>query len=176
MSAIAQAEQQLRAAHAEEAQRRRDGAKQEIVKSRQEGATLLRQLRPMARQIQEAQNERLRLGALLTHARDQIAAYSQPLDPLDFPTDEQIAEHAQQLEAWRSEQQQLLARHAAAKGRESIRPAAVALQSRLENLRFRIQNLSSIAEGRAPGQMPDGGLFRVGENFLGSGPFVRPPR
>jgi hypothetical protein len=148
------AEQQLAAAKAEAARKTREYAKHKIEDLRREGASLRKRLEPMALQIKNAQNDRLRLNTALLHAREQIDAYSEPLDPLTLPTDEEIAEHDNQLELWKREQKKLLAQNAAAVERESIRPQAVTMQKRLETIRFEIQNLTAIAEGRTPGQMP----------------------
>jgi len=85
-----------------------------------------------------------------------------------------IAEHARLLDLWRKEQKQLLARHAAAVARESVRHEAVKLQDCLTRITFEMNNQTAIAEGRFPGQVAEGGLFRVGEDLFGTGPLVRP--
>jgi DNA-directed RNA polymerase len=161
------AEQQLASARAEAERQTREDAKRKIEVLRREGASLRKQLEPMSKQIKDAQNARLWLNRALLHAREQIDAYSEPLDPLTLPTDEEIAEHNNQLDLWKREQKKLLAQHAAAVERESIRPQAIAMQKRLETLQLEIQNWMAVAEGRTPGQLPEGGVFRVGEDFLG---------
>jgi DNA-directed RNA polymerase len=161
------AEQQLAAAKADAAKETREDAKRKIEELRREGATLRKQLEPMALQIKDAQNARLRLHRALLHAREQIDLYAQPLDPLTLPTDEEMAEHDRQLGLWKLEQEALLAKHRAAVERESIRPQAVAMQKRLETLQLEIQNWAAVAGGRTPGQPPEGGVFRAGQDFLG---------
>jgi phage host-nuclease inhibitor protein Gam len=161
------AEQQLAAAKAAAAKETREDAKRKIEVLRREGASLRKQLEPMSKQIKDAQNARLRLHRALLHAREQIDMYGQPLDPLTLPTDEEIAEHDNQLGLWKREQKKLLAQHADVVERESIRPQAIAMQKRLQTLQLEIQNWIAVAEGRKPGQLPEGGVFRVGEDFLG---------
>lgn len=165
--AVVQAEQQLNVARAEEQRAKREAAKQEIKKLRTEGAALLKQFRPMVRQIRDAEQERLKLHGLLVQARNRIDFYSVPLDAVEFPTEEEIAAHAGQLGAWKVKQQELLAQHADALGRESIRAEAVAIQNRLQYLRYALQNLGAIAEGHRPGDLPEGGAFKGVEDFLG---------
>jgi hypothetical protein len=165
-------------------QARRDGATRKIEELRREGAELTASLKPMKAQVKEAQNERLKLSRQLAVARDQIEAYSTPLDPMTFPnvpnvgvtfpSDDEIAERAAQLELWRKEQKRLLAAHKAACERENLRHKAVVLQNRLDHITFELSNQLAIAEGRFPGQVAEGGVFRVGEDLIGTGPFVRP--
>lgn len=173
MTTVVQAEQQLAAARAAEAIQKRENAKQQIERLSAEGAALIKQLRPMAQQVREAQNERLKLHGLLVQAREQIEIYNTPLDPLTFPSAQDERERVRQLAAWRERQRELLAQHAAASEREAIRAQAVQIQRRLENITFEMNTLAVIAEGLKPGEF-EGGLFRVGEDFIGHGPFVRP--
>jgi hypothetical protein len=152
------------AALAAEASARREAAKQQIKELRREGAALLRQYRPLAAQIKTAQQQRLKLHGALVQARDQIAIYSVPLDPETFPSDADLAAHAEQLDLWKGRQKELLAQVEDARNREAARPQAMAIQNRLRHMQFEIRNLTSIAEGRRPGEI-EGGLFSV-ENFL----------
>jgi hypothetical protein len=170
MSAIAviAAEQQLNAARAVAETQRREEAKQEILRLRHEGAALLKRFRPMAAQVKQAQADRLRLHYELLRAKNNIAAYRAPLDPLTFPSDEEVAEHARLLVAWQATQQKLLAQHEDACRRESVRVHAVAIQDRLIHMQFEIQNLTAIAEGRRPGEMAKGGLSMGVEDFFGN--------
>ncbi len=167
MSAVTIIEQQLEAARAEEAKSRREAAKQKIEELRREGAMLLKELRPLAKQVREAQRERLRLHGLLVQARNNILAFSQQLNPLDFPSDEKIAEQAQQLETWKNRQKELLAQHARSCEREAVRSQAVALQRKLDHLQYSISNLTAVSEGRLPGQLDKGGLSTC-EDFIGN--------
>jgi chromosome segregation ATPase len=164
---VAQAETQLAAAQAENAKQKRENAKREIQRLRAEGATLTKELRPLAAQVREAQAERLKLHGLLLQARNQINFYAAPLDPLTFPSDEDIAEHGKQLTLWRNRQKELLAAHEDCVRREGVRAEAVTLQKRLEHLQYSINNLSAVAEGRRPGQLEGGGVFQNVEDFIG---------
>jgi chromosome segregation ATPase len=165
-SAVIAAEQQLNAVRAVAETQRREGAKQEIRRLRHEGAALIRQFRPLAAQVKQAQADRLRLHYELLRAKNHIAAYRVPLDPLTFPSDENIAAHAAQLVAWQAEQKKLLAQYEDAVRRESARVHAVTIQDRLVHMQFEIQNLTAIAEGRRPGEMAKGGLSTC-EDFIG---------
>lgn len=165
-TAVTQLEQQLEAARKVEAEQRCENAKHEVQRLRHEGAALLAELRPLAAQVHEAQNERLKLHGLLVQARNQIAAYSTPLSPLEFPSDEAITAHAAQLEAWKQKQKELLAKHGKIRECEwSARIRGMPLQSQINRLEFMIKNLTAIAEGRRPGETT-GGLFTT-EDFLG---------
>jgi chromosome segregation ATPase len=166
MTTVVLAEQQLNAARVAEASAKREAAQREIKRLRSEGAALLKQFRPMVRQIRAAEQERLKLHGQLVNARAKIAFYSLPLDPATLLSDEEIAEHAAQLTAWKVKQQELLAQHADAVKRESIRAAAVAIKSRLEYLQYSLRNLSAVAEGRLPGELEEGGIFEGVEDFV----------
>jgi hypothetical protein len=171
---VEQARIALAAAVKQAEQARREDAKRYIEVLRREGAEITALLDPMKAQVKEAQNERLKLSRQLAVARDNVEAYSTPLDPMTFPSDAAIAEHVRQLDLWRQEQKQLLARHQAASERENVRHNAVKLQNRLTHITIEMNNQTAIAEGRFPGQVAEGGLFRVGEDLIGTGPFVRP--
>jgi len=164
--AVAQAETALAAARAEAEKQKRDDAKREILSLSAEGAALKAELEPLAAQVTTAQNDRLRITGQLAQARNQINTYAAPLDPLTFPSEQDERERRRKLAAWQAKQRELLAQLEDARLRESVRPQAVALQRRLETLRFAIQNQSAIAEGRRPGQI-EGGITTVGEDFLG---------
>jgi hypothetical protein len=151
---------------AAEAQRRED-AKQKVEQLRREGSALKKQLLPLAKQVREAQAERLRLQRELMSAYRQIQVYSAPADPLEFPSDEDIADRAEQLRLWQAEQKRLLAAVADASCRESARAEAVALEKRVEHIQYEISNWQAIAEGRRPGQLPPGGLASVPNDFIG---------
>jgi hypothetical protein len=148
MSAIAviEAERNLNAARAAAGTQRREDAKQNILRLRHEGAALLKRFRPLAAQVKQAQANRLRLHYELLRAKNNIATYSTPLDPLTFPSDENIAAHAAQLVAWQATQKELLAQHEDACRRESVRAHAVTIQDRLVHIQFEIQNLTAIAK------------------------------
>jgi hypothetical protein len=164
---VAEAETTLAAARADAAKLEREQALAKIQELRRVGAELMQQLRPMVAQINQAQADRLRLHGELMNARNQIAIYSQPLDPLTFPTDADIAAHAEQLRLWRKHQKELLAQSEDACLRESIRLRAVALQTELNHLQQMIRNLIPIAEGRRVGDM-EGGLYQGVEDFIGN--------
>ncbi len=167
-TAVTEAQRQLDAAVAVEGMRRRETAKQEIKRLRHEGAALLKRFRPLAAQVKQAQADRLRLHYELVKARNNIAAYRTPLDPSTFPSDEDVAKQARALVGWQAQQQELLAQHEDACRRESVRVHAVAIQDRLLHMQFEIQNLTAIAEGRRPGEMPQGGLSMGVEDFIGN--------
>lgn len=156
--------EQLATARAAESSAKCEAAKQRIKELRREGAALLMQYRPLAAQVKTAQQQRLKLNGELVQARDQIAIYSVPLDPETFPSDEDIAAHAEQLALWKARQRELLARNEDTRSREAVRPQAMAIQNRLQQMQYAIANLTAVAEGRRPGEIK-GGLFSV-ENFL----------
>ena len=175
MVTVSEAEKQLAAARAEAARQQRKDAQRKLQELRREGAELLAELEPLAAQIRSAQNERLRLNGQLVKARNQINAYSQPLDVSNFPSDADIRAHAAQLRQWQGRQKELLALHRAAVERESVRPRAVALEKRLEQLRFEVQNWTVIAEGGTFGEV-EGGVYQNVGDFIGSGSQVGPPK
>jgi hypothetical protein len=107
----------------------------------------------LAAQVKQAQADRLRLHGELVRARNQIAAYATPLDPLDFPSDADIQEHSEQLRLWQQKQAELLDQHREVVEREAARIPAIALARRMENVRLEIQNWTAVAEGRRPGQV-----------------------
>ena len=168
---VIEAENVLAKAKAAAQKQRCEDAKQRIQELRREGAELRKQYKPLAQQVLQAQQDRLRLHAELVRARNQIVFYSTLLDPLDFPSDKQIAEHAAQLETWRKRQQELLALSKNASERESIRPQAVALAKRMDQIRFEIANWSVVVEGRKPGEAA-GGVYQNVEDFIGSMPIT----
>jgi len=150
---VIEAENVLAKAKAAAQKQRCEDAKQRIQELRREGAELRKQYKPLAQQVLQAQQDRLRLHAELVRARNQIAVYSVPLDPLDFPSDADVAEHAQQLVLWQKKQAELLDKHRDAVEREAARIPAIALAQRMENVRLEIQNWSTVAEGIRPGQV-----------------------
>jgi chromosome segregation ATPase len=168
---VIEAEAVLAKATRQAAQERRENAKQKIQELRREGAEVRKQFRPLAAQVKQAQADRLRLHALLVQAREQIAVYARPLDPLDFPSDVDIQEHARQLEAWRARQAELLVQSADARDRESLRPHTVALAKRMDQIRFEISNWSAVASGLRPGEAV-GGVYQGVEDFIGSMPIT----
>lgn len=107
-TAVTQLELQLAGALATEARQKCEDAKAEVQRLRCEGAELLAEFRPLAVQVRDAQNERLKLHGLLVQARNQIATYSSPLNPLTFPSDDEIRAHAEQLETWKQRQKELV--------------------------------------------------------------------
>jgi chromosome segregation ATPase len=170
VAGVQEAEAVLAAATRQAAQERRQNAKQKIQELRREGAKLRAEFEPLAAQIREAQNTRLRIHGELVRARNQIAFYSTPLDPLDFPSDKEIAEHARQLEAWRARQAELLVQSADARDREGVRPQAVALAKRMDQIRFEIANWTAVASGIKPGQVE--GSITTATDLPGSFPVV----
>jgi hypothetical protein len=114
-----------------------------------------------------------RVFAELLRARDQIAQLEQPLDPLTFPSAKDETDRVKQLAEWREVQRQWLAEDRKCKEQEAAWVRAKTLQQRLDYLTHSIHNLENVAQGLQPGEVR-GGLFRVGEDFLGSGPLVRP--
>jgi chromosome segregation ATPase len=164
---VADARAQLTRAEALETKEKRENAKREIERLRRDGAALLKQLRPLAAQVTEAQRNRLRLHGELNNARQQIDFYSTPLDPLTFPSDEDIAAHAQQLTLWKQRQRELLKQAESVRQREAMRPQAVALQDRINRMQFEISNLTAISEGRRPGDVAGGGISQGVEDFIG---------
>ena len=172
---VTQAEAQLKVALASEAKQKRENAKAEIQRLSAEGATLQAELFALAAQIKQAQADRLQLHGALVNARTQLIAYSQPLDPLTFPSAKDERERVRQLAAWQQRQRELLAQHTAACERESVRGHAVQLKRKLEHLQYEIQNQTALAEGRKPGQLAEGGVFTGVEDFL-SGSQYGPPR
>src|ERR1700686_4984953 len=174
MTPVAELRQQLKEAEVEEARHKATQAKEQIARLGAEGAKLQTELLALASQINAAQKERLALNGHLINARNQIRAYETPLDPLTFPSDADEHNRVEQLALWKQRQRELLAKHEDCVRRESVRPQAVALQKRLEQLQFEIQNLTTIAEGRKPGQI-EGGVYQGMEDFLGASQ-VGPPR
>lgn len=176
MTLITELQRQLKAAEAGDAKQKRENAAREIQRLTGEGAKLRIELEPLAKQIKTAQNKRLRFNGELVHAREQIAAYSTPLDLSDFPSDAEIRAHAEQLRLWQERQQELLA---ASKANEEsigfpVMRHAIGLQKRLNEIKFEIENLTAVAEGRRPGQI-EGGINCVTEDFLGASQ-CGPPR
>jgi len=164
---VAEAERQLAAARAEAAKLERENALQELAVQGQEGAALVEELTPLATKINTLQNKRLELYGLLLQARNQIAVFSQPLDPLTFPSTKQIAKHDEQLRSWKQRQKELQRESMKVSEEEwSARQRALLLVAKLTHLKFVTSNLSAIASGLRPGQI-EGGLFLVGEDLLG---------
>ena len=163
---VIRAQNKLRVALSEEAQQRRENAREEIKRLSAEGAALRAELEPMAAQVRRAQNDRLRLHGELVHARAEIARYAAPLDPHEFPTAKDEAVRAKQLRWWRAEQKRLLAAHEDARQRESVRIEAIRLQNRVNQIHSQLNNLTVVAEGRELGRA-EGGIFTTGEDFLG---------
>jgi chromosome segregation ATPase len=165
MTATTELRQQLQAAEAAEVRARAEQAKEQVRRLAAEGAALRAELEPLAAQIREAQNARLRCHGELARAREQIAALSQPLDPLGFPSEADEHQRQEALTAWRQRQQELLATHEDCIRRETVRPRAVQLQRRLETITFEIQNQTALAEGRKIGEVT-GSVSQGVENFL----------
>jgi hypothetical protein len=164
---VPEAEQQLAAAQAVAAKERRENATREIQRLRREGVPMLKRLRALAAVIHEAQNTRLKLNGLLLQARAQIASFSIPLDPMEFPSDADIAEHARQLTLWQARQKELLAQSEECLRRESWRMEAIGLQDRVNRMYQEMKNLTAVAAGRLPGQLESGGLAQGLEDFIG---------
>ncbi len=144
---VLEAEQQLAAARANVQRLRREDAVRKIEELRREGAALRERLPSLEAQVAQAQAERLELHPQLLTARDQIAHYSAPLDPLTFPTDAEIAEHARQLALWQKRQQELLARHKHASQRETAQEELIAVKNNVAQMQQAIRNLSALAAG-----------------------------
>jgi chromosome segregation ATPase len=174
MTPVAELRQQLKAAEAEEQRHKATQAKEKIKSLTGEGASLMAQLEPLVKQINEAQKERLALNGHLINARNQIRAYEAPLDALTFPSEKDEHNRVEQLDLWKQRQRELLAKHEDCVRRESVRPQAVALQKRLEHIQFEVQNWTAVAEGRKIGEV-EGGVYQGVEDFL-DGSQVGPPR
>ena len=168
MPTVKQAEQDLATARADEQKQKRDDATRELKRLTAEGAKLQTELQGLAAQINEAQHTRLRLHGLLVQARQQIEAYSEPLDPLTFPTDADEAYRIEQLGLWREKQRDLLSKHRAAVERESVRPYAISVKNRLERIQYEIVNLTTVARGGRPGDLVEKGINYVREDFIGN--------
>jgi hypothetical protein len=165
MTAVSELKQKLEAAVAEEARQKRAYAARKVEALSAEGERLTAQLEPMAVNLNNDQNLQLRLHAELVQARDQINAHSAPLDPLSFPSRTAERNRLRNLAEWKERQRGLLLKHHDCVRRQSIRPQAMALQRRLEQLKYEIQNWSTIAEGGKIGEVT-GGAFANVENFL----------
>jgi hypothetical protein len=171
---VAEAQQQLRTALAEEARAKSAAAIEQIKALSAEGAVITAELTPLKAQIKTARDYRLgRVFAELCQARDQIARLEQPLDPLSFPTAADERKRGRDLAFWREKQQQWLEEDAKCKRGEAAWVRARQLQNRLDYITSSINNLENVAQGLQPGEVR-GGVFRVGEDFIGNGPFVRP--
>ncbi|HVR21819.1 MAG TPA: hypothetical protein VMU26_00705 [Candidatus Polarisedimenticolia bacterium] len=142
----------------------RESALAELKLVRQQGADMQKEFNTVAAQVKQAEKERLVLHQQIVKARQNIEMYSRPLDPLTFPSDEEIADNARQLTLWHAHRDDLKRKYADAAQRESARLRAVQLQNALVRLRATASNLEAIASGRRPGEIA-GGLFRV-ESFL----------
>ncbi len=150
---VEEAEAQLSAARANVERQKCENAKQEIERLRREGAAIKKRLPSLEAQVAQAQQERLNLHEPLLTALAQIATYSKPLDPFSFPTDEEIAEHAQQLVLWQERHRELLAKAADASRREAAQDEAIAQKNRLVGLECQIRNLTAVAAGRKTGEI-----------------------
>jgi hypothetical protein len=142
----------------------RESALAELKLVRQQGAEMQKEFNILVGRVKQAEKDRMVLHQQIVNARQNIEMYSRPLDPLTFPSDEDIAEHAQQLTLWHAHRDGLMRKYDDAAQRESARLRAVQLQNGLSQLRTRASNLEAIASGRRPGEIA-GGLFRV-ERFL----------
>jgi hypothetical protein len=156
---------ELAVAEATAQRAKRDEALAAIPPLRRQGAEMQKEFRKLSVQVRDAQAERLWLHDKLLEAAEQVRFYGKPLDPVDFPSDADVAEHAKQLKLWKEEQQKLLKRSAAAAERESARMRALELEQSLLRLRGQLATLKTIAAGRKPGEIADTGLSRV-ERFL----------
>jgi methionyl-tRNA synthetase len=171
---VAEARQQLQAAVIEERKQKADAALEQIQALSAEGAAIREELEPLKVQIKTARDYRLgRVFAELCQARDQIARLEQPLDPLSFPTAADERKRGRDLAFWREKQQQWLEEDAKCKRGEAVWTRARQLQNRLDYLTSSINNLENVAAGLQPGEVR-GGIFKVGEDLIGNGPFVRP--
>ena len=168
---VIEAEAALTAARAAEAKQKRARAIQEIKRLTAEGVKLKAEVELLAAQIKGAQADRLRLHPELMQARNQIATYSAPLDPLTFPSAADERERLRQLSSWKARQKELLAQHEDAVLRESVRMQAIQLLNTLRRIQYEIQNQTAIAEGRKPGQV-SGGVYMGVEDFIGSMPIT----
>lgn len=160
--AVVQAEAALAIARAEQAKQERENATREIKRLTTEGVKLRAALHKLIKQVNNAQTDRLILHSELQKAREQIGIYSEQLDPLTFPTPEDEAKRVMQLGLWQERQVELQRLHKEACRRESVRVQAAEMQQQLLNMQYEIRNLMAIAQGRRPGQLPQGGLSRVG--------------
>jgi hypothetical protein len=173
-STVTELERQLKATEAEteKLKRKMKEAKQleierTLEKLSREGAAVKAEFDPMAAGLNNDQNLQLRLHAELVRAKEQINVHSQPLDPLSFPSRTAERNRLRNLAEWKDRQRQLLLQHHDCVRRQSVRPRAIQLARRLDQIRFEIQNWTAILEGRRPGQI-EGGTFQGVEDFLGN--------
>jgi chromosome segregation ATPase len=164
---VAHTTQQLALASAEEARQKRENAKKDVDRLRREGAALKGRFDPLAALVKQKQAERLKLHTRLLQLGNDISEFSQPLDPLTFPSDEDIAERERDLGELKVQQAETLAAHERVFTEESsARREAIPLQHRLVQIGFEMNNAIEAAEGREPGKPEKVSLSTV-EDFLG---------
>ncbi|HUO25859.1 MAG TPA: hypothetical protein VMU61_09335 [Candidatus Aquilonibacter sp.] len=153
----------LRTAEALVEQQRREGAQQQIEKLSEEGARLKAEVERLSGMVQRVDEQRAKLMALATRARQEYAAWSTPLDPATFPTKSQKAERAKQAALWKQQLDQLSAQIAALPETFSDRLRAIKLNDQLNGYIYTLKNLTAIATGRKIGSLDDSGLSRISE-------------
>jgi hypothetical protein len=106
------------------------------------------------------------LKQAIRNAEGQLKAWRAPLDPLSFPSREQLAKQAEQTAAWERTCADLTARLADATRRSEGALELVKLRDAIQRQQWVIANLKTLAEGGRVGY-PAGGLA-TSEDLIGN--------
>ncbi|MGB8986091.1 MAG: hypothetical protein WCC37_05765 [Candidatus Sulfotelmatobacter sp.] len=159
---LAEAERNLLAAQKQADREWREEARKEAEWRGKRIAELKPQLEQLAADYQIAQNQRLAAHYKVVDARAQIRYWSAEPDPMDFPSEQTLADRKQQVRLWQKREVEAIAAHGEAAKLEGVGlRAALAMKAELEALRYQYANYLRIVEGD-----PQSGLTIVNADFL----------
>lgn len=157
--AFIEAQERLNRAQADIAQERKAEAKRQLEEVRGAGRKLRAELNAVVREIEQGRLEVQACDHEIARYKAAIAAHA-PLDPVDFPSEKQIANHQARLD-------ELIAgldavakrRHAAVNSGPTVY-VALELDQRIIQLQYTARNLESVIRGERLGY-PEGGVSVV---------------
>lgn len=153
------AQEQLRQAEVAVAQERKDEARRTLEEVRTQGRKLRRELDAVVREIEQGRLEVQACDHDIARYKNLIAAHA-PLDPVDFPSEQQIAAHQAQLDDLIAGLDGVAQRRLAAVNSGPSPYVAIALNEKIVQLQYTARNLESRIRGERLGY-PEGGITAV---------------
>jgi chromosome segregation ATPase len=157
--AVINAREQLRQAEADIAEERKAEAKTQLEEVRGAGRKLRRELNAVVKEIEQGRLEVQRCDHEIALYKAAIAAH-EPLDPVDFPSEKQIAAHQAKLDELIAGLDGVAKRRLAAVNSGPGVYVALELDQRIIQLQYTVRNLENVIRGEKLG-FPEGGIAAV---------------
>lgn len=134
-------------------------AKRQLEEVRAQGRKLRAELNAVVREIEQARAYVLAYDSEIARYKAAIAAH-EPLDPVDFPSEQQIAAHQAKLDELIKALDAVAQRRHAAVNSGPSPYVAIDLDQRIVQLQYTARNLENVIRGGKPGY-PEGGITAV---------------